>query len=377
MAREDDLLALTSDLYDAAMDPTLWPQALDGFSRLFGGVGAVMHSLTRERTLLHVSPDLIAATHDYQAYWWNRDPLIEVGRAKRMKSGTFVDKAQLDPETIQRGAFYQEFLRSHGVGGIVGVLASPVPDTTISFSLQNPAGHEMDAADLKLFESVGGHLTRAAAISAKVVSLETLRDSLFEGYDRYGCGLAIVAADGAVLASNREFQALIGLGIRLYRQKIATENPAQQHALDRMIADIANGGRLTPDTAVIVLERAASEHGLVIRAIPLRPQTIEARFPGVPTVDAVLLFVVDPDRSPPGGPGILRRAFGLTGAQARTADLLASGLTPQEIADTLEISITTVRTTLKVIYDKLGVSRQVDLARLVARVRPLDGSPNT
>jgi DNA-binding NarL/FixJ family response regulator len=54
----------------------------------------------------------------------------------------------------------------------------------------------------------------------------------------------------------------------------------------------------------------------------------------------------------------------LTGREAEVLALLAEGMTNQQIADALVISITTVKTHVGALYDKTGATSRVQLARL-------------
>ncbi|WP_181702485.1 helix-turn-helix transcriptional regulator [Chthonobacter albigriseus] len=371
MAVEDDILGLTGAFYDAALDPDLWPDTLHSYSRFFGGVGGVMHSLTLDRSLLHVSADLLEATAEYQSEWWSHDPLVEVARRKKYKDGVFRDVERLDEEVIAKGAFYQDFLRRHGIGGVAGLLASPIRDITISFSIQTPLGHVFKPGHMKLLEALCGHLTRAAAIGARIGSFEALRDTLFAGFDRFGCGVALVRTDGTVLAANRELQNLSRRGLSIVRGRLVPESAGQQHALDRLIAAAASP-TAADDGAAITLRRSASERDLVIRAMPVAAQTLERKLPGVRPEHCVLLLAMDPDVHPKPDANDLLRAYGLTPTQAKVADLLAAGLAPQEIADRHGVSLHTIRTILKAVYERMGVNRQVDLARIVTRIRTLE-----
>jgi DNA-binding CsgD family transcriptional regulator len=67
----------------------------------------------------------------------------------------------------------------------------------------------------------------------------------------------------------------------------------------------------------------------------------------------------------------LRDTFGLTPAEADIALALARGLARADIARSRRVSIETIKTQLKPIYQKLGVSRE---AELVARITVLDGA---
>jgi DNA-binding CsgD family transcriptional regulator len=64
-------------------------------------------------------------------------------------------------------------------------------------------------------------------------------------------------------------------------------------------------------------------------------------------------------------------ALELTPAEARVAALVGSGRSPREASEELGVTEGTARVTLKRVYAKLDLSRQSQLAQLVARLRPV------
>jgi PAS domain S-box-containing protein len=65
---------------------------------------------------------------------------------------------------------------------------------------------------------------------------------------------------------------------------------------------------------------------------------------------------------------LVERLFALTSAEARVATLIGSGLSPRQAAKKLGIAEGTVRTTLKHVFTKVGVSRQSELAVLLTKL---------
>ena len=65
---------------------------------------------------------------------------------------------------------------------------------------------------------------------------------------------------------------------------------------------------------------------------------------------------------------LVQRLFALAPAEARVATLIGSGLSPRHAAAKLGISEGTVRTTLKHVFTKVGVSRQSELAVLLTKL---------
>ena len=62
---------------------------------------------------------------------------------------------------------------------------------------------------------------------------------------------------------------------------------------------------------------------------------------------------------------ILTRLYGLTQTEAKLVQLLIRGLTLDEAAQDLEISVNTARTHLKHIFHKTGINRQTELVHRI------------
>ena len=82
------------------------------------------------------------------------------------------------------------------------------------------------------------------------------------------------------------------------------------------------------------------------------------------TDEAAVLMLIDPPAASVGTLTALQRLFGLTAAEARVLALLLDDCRPREIADELQISITTVRSHLQALFAKTGTRRQSELVAL-------------
>ena len=98
----------------------------------------------------------------------------------------------------------------------------------------------------------------------------------------------------------------------------------------------------------------------LVRLLPLSP----ALWPS----GARLATVTLPGERATPAPEAHLRLLGLTPAEARAALAAASGLTAAQIALDLGLTSNTVRSTLKLVYAKLGIGRRSDLGAMVARL---------
>lgn len=84
-----------------------------------------------------------------------------------------------------------------------------------------------------------------------------------------------------------------------------------------------------------------------------------------------IVYVRDPDRPEESRQESLQRLYGLTPSQSRLAELLATGRSLSDAAKRLDITLTSARQYLKLIFQKTGTSRQAELVRKVMLVPPL------
>jgi DNA-binding CsgD family transcriptional regulator len=88
----------------------------------------------------------------------------------------------------------------------------------------------------------------------------------------------------------------------------------------------------------------------------------------MPHENFVAVLITDPDGRTTTPPLRSLQLLGLTLAEARIAGLIGGGHSPREAADQLDLSVHTVRSALKIAFDKLDIGSQSELARLVAQL---------
>jgi DNA-binding CsgD family transcriptional regulator len=233
---------------------------------------------------------------------------------------------------------------------------SSYPDKTISKA--GPLGRDDFSRPATFFN---GHSRSLAAAHPSSRLLELVIDHL-------SFGLIVVDARGKVLAANRTAQEILQTRDALIERNGVLQ-ALRQHDNKRFCHSVAeavaapsnrpwNGG-------CIRLSRQSQKSAYILTVAPLS-ESVDLRSMG--GGHAALIVITDPDRKHPTGLGqALQQAFGLTPAEARTASLIGAGLAPQDVADQLGITTGTIRSELKSIFAKIGISRQSELATIVAR----------
>lgn len=163
--------------------------------------------------------------------------------------------------------------------------------------------------------------------------------------DREGRPAVIFRGDGTTLRANSAAKVLLGQTTSAHLRDAVRAAAADSARVAKPVLLPCEGGR-----------RPLLAHLMLVRL----PGTIE---------DAVLALLVDTDVAQHREAVPLLRVLGLTNAEALLAELIGSGMSVRDAATASGISEHTARSTLKLVYAKLGISKSSQLGNLVARLR--------
>lgn len=183
---------------------------------------------------------------------------------------------------------------------------------------------------------------------------------LLRVFDRMGCGGIILSTTGHVLATNTSAQLILQQMFNLDDAAAALNGSGRE-----IIKQLLGRGRTR-----ISFE---SENWILIERVGQRPLIMN--FVPVPVLDEggphSVLLLIDLDATPLPTTSCLEQIFRLTPAEARLTLLLVSGKAPNEVAQMLHLSVATVRTQLKAVFEKTHTHRQAELVVLVSRLAAL------
>lgn len=192
--------------------------------------------------------------------------------------------------------------------------------------------------------------SRLAAEAAAARADDTVRRSAF---DALALPMLVVHQDASVVTMNTAASALFESNAEVSAENgQLTLSDGPSHVA--LLAALQEAGPHRPS----IVRVPCLGGGLVLR-ITAQRRTGASR-PALFTVE-----IFDSTRRRVPSEAVLQSSFGLTRSQARTARMVASGLRPQEIADRLGVSHTTVRSHLKMVFLKTGAKSQAGLASML------------
>lgn len=362
---ESEAIALASAaLYEAAGTPDAWPEALHQFARATGSVGCRLRPvhLRPENATLPASPDIQGFLKDFVSEGWLRADLrtqrgMQVAEAGR----TVVIEHHVTTEEERRGSpFYQTLSRRHDLPWWAAIVFDVEGRKWCASILRNAAQGPFSPADARSLAEARIHLGRAASLSGKLSLAHGL--GAVEALERIGRAALVLDNRGLNVAANALAERCAA-DLRLVHGRPRAADLASDRRLQALIAEAVapRAPGVAPPEPIFIARREG------------RPIMVEALPATGPMRDvfrriAALVVVTDLETRAKPADALIREAFGLTKAEARLASVLAAGDDLRRAADRLGFAYETARVHLKAIFGKTQVSRQSELAAVLARI---------
>jgi DNA-binding CsgD family transcriptional regulator len=346
-------------LYAAALEPRLWPEALEQVADSLGASSGWLAELdlaegTGAGLVYRIDPEWQGR---YFREFAEADPLSRTGPDGRGTDlAIFSDDEWTDREALVRTRFFNEFMRPIDVSSVLMIRLAAGQGRLVTLNVNRPARMGgFEAETRRAAAHLQPHLARAVELGRRLAREGEATDARA----RWGAlrdPVLLVDGEARLLYANAAAETLLagGAGLILSGGRLAlagSEADARLRALLHHASRsegpciggamaLAGGRRLrvTPvlrDRAPLFEPRAAA---LVL--------VERADTAGEPARDACLIYQLTP-------------------AETRVALGIVAGRSPRQIAAAAGVSLNTVRNQLQRVYEKTGVSRQAELVRLL------------
>lgn len=373
MPTTEQLSQTLEKIYAAAADPALWEEALSAIADFGDSAGSVLHVIPKRdgaaiRSYLGAGAREAYAPENVET--WVRDyaalcPRLAAG-ARWPDRPFIVDHMIMSEAEMDRDPVYQWY-GEHGLRYFVGSMLPETDTLQAAWSLQRTRaeGHAQQQ-EIDTFLIIRRHLAHAIGLAAKLGTLEQQCRFGLRLLDAVPQAIFALDSGGRIVFMNAPAEQLTRRGDGLFTEngRLACRLSGQQPLFDRLIA----AALLTDADAVrggwVRLHRASGRRpylALVSQLVAGEDLIDEYR-------PKLLVIVNDPDRAAVRDEQALRDLYGLTEAEARVAAELAGGHSIQSAAAALHLSPETLRSHLKHIFRKLGVSRQQDMVRILTEI---------
>ena len=375
---EERLLGFIDELYDAAIDPSLWqPMALK-LARLFDSESCMMlMAYGRGGSKFLGATDNIRGDvwEDYENYYYAHDQWVAGGLNR---PGRAVLGHEIAPEEwFRTSEFLNELAVRAGIYSLVGTALPLGNERAAVVGIHRPKHQpRFDDTDVRRLDFLIPHIKRAVQLTVRLSDAGLDHQAALDGLERTHSATIVVDGNGTILFATRLAETIVrnAEGLRAINGRLSSGDHRAGVRLAMLVRAAAGSVAGAPGAARcggVAIERGEGRLPLTVLVAPFRPK--RAGF-GAP-LPAALVFIRDPETACMAGE-VLKDLFGLTPAQAAVAARLADGDRLEDIAAKLRISLHTARDHLKVVFAKTGTSRQSQLVALLGRTVAALGDMN-
>lgn len=364
MAAQEGLLSFIGDIYEASYRPEHWDVALTRLCQLLnaqsGGIYVEDHA-ARSRYMLanHGLPKLAGAT--YRLGLGKYDPIYQIQAARPVAEAAQV--ARHMDQKRENPLYYRLMMKPHDVGYVAAISLFNDAEWHAGIGIHRSFQAEpFSDKELQLLNVLAPHFQRALRIQKalhqakhRAASLQSVLSELMQGVlvlNRHNRITYRNAVSARILARHPALS-LDGDRLRTHYRQDAAQLWATVSSLRQGDTRQQAVGLYHPDRT----------HPLVLMAT-LRDDASEA-LTEIYGDGEIVLYLSDPGSPFLASDEDLASLFNFTRAEAGIAIALVNGLSVEAIAARNQVGQGTVRSQLKSIFGKLGVSKQQDVVRLL------------
>jgi DNA-binding CsgD family transcriptional regulator len=370
MDETETLAALIGDIYDAALDPTLWVDVLGKTKGFIGGQAASLgwkDAVTKRGDTYH---DDDGISPHYRRLYFDKYIKMDPCTTGQFFAdiGEPVATQDLIPydELIQTRA-YKEWSRPQGlVDCAMALLDKSATNMSFLAVFRHQRHGLIDDEARRRMRLVVPHFRRSVLIGKVLDHQKAEAASLSDTLDGISAGMFLIDAAGRIIHANTAGHMMLSGADVLHAEgrRLILNDPHANQVLADTFATAGHGDAAVgiKGVAVPLVARDGERH--VAHVLPLTSGV--RRRAGTSYAAVAALFVHKAALDTPSPPEMIAKAYKLTPMELRVLLAIVEVGGVAEVAEALGIAETTVKTHLGRVFKKTDTGRQADLAKLVA-----------
>jgi DNA-binding CsgD family transcriptional regulator/PAS domain-containing protein len=364
------LSGLIGDIYDAALDPSLWPGVLGRAARFVGGWSATLFSKDANRKTGHIYYDDGGIDPRYTQLYF--ETYVKLDPAT---TGHYFAELE-EPMSTADIVPYQEFLDSRMYRewarpqGLVDFASAVLEKSATSVAMFGVFRHKsqgiVDDEMRTRMRLIVPHIRRAMLIG-NAIDLKTAEAATFaDTFDELTAGMLLVDANGRIVHANAAAHVLLAAGdvLRAADGRLAAGDLESDGILRDIFSAADKGDAAIGIKGIAVPLTARDGERYVAHVLPLTSGTRRRAASAYRAAAAV--FVHKAAMHTPAPPEVIAKHYKLTPTELRVLLAIVEVGGVPEVAEALGVAETTVKTHLGRLYEKTGTRRQAELVKLVA-----------
>ena len=377
MSDRDAFERILASLYDAMLDDTHWPATsalIDEACGLTGNALMIGEGPTDDIRALFVGLYYRGQrrTDLEREYLRDYHPIDErIPRVRKLPDSRLVHVTDVyTAKELKTSPTYNEILlRAKHQDSLVVRLDGP-DGSHMSWGLGDPVGSKgWGSSQITMVTRLLPHIRQFVRVRQALVRAQARATTVTTLLDNPRIGVLHLDRRGRIMAVNDRARDILRHGDALSDRDgmLRARAPHDQLRLARLVAAALPTSGTVAVSGSIPIRRSSLLPPLVVHVKPV----------GVPQPDygaryvAALVLIAEPGRRHRVDPGLIATTLGLTPGESQVAAWLAEGRNVDEMAQATGHTRGAIYWHLKQIYQKLHISRQADLVRLVLSVADL------
>ena len=380
MQANQEVLSVLPNIYDSAVDSSVWGNTLEKGAHAIGAKGAILLIIDQrpegQYQVNHFSKIWTRAPERVQMYnekyghyekpvW---DKLFTMPKQNLVLDTDFWAD---EPNLLERPDY--RYLRENV--GIVHKCAARLNDNmswwdtlVVHFDEQQKSIPRQSISNIS---HLLPHVAKSVELSRAFDLLRQQHNAVLAALDHVKVGMCIALQNGDLVVRNSEANRILDEkdGLRVSPDgKLFCHQSERNAQLQSAIEDATKTacGKHTTHELLLINERSSKNESLLTEVAPLSDYSAELE----PHLKGALVTIIDPSNSQPFSVDKAAKAYGLTAAEAEVCRLLVDGNSTNLMAEKRDVSPETIKTQVKSVLQKTACNRRSDLIRLILKTTP-------
>ena len=360
---------IISQIYDAALEQEQWTDVIKNITQTLNaeqGYIRIIDTTSNNVQLCYGYNKDLSWVQAFKDYYVHQDPWLN----KILKSENSVIACthhHISNEKYEAMEYYQDFVRPqkihYGLGGVLNVGKNITAYLALNRKKENQGFQNKQLENLQF---IAPHLQKALLINEKTRHIDIENNLFRDALSQINSPLLLVNKNGKVLFINPHAEKIIEhqTGINIKNDNISFVSSKQNKILHNLIHQATKNkihSSLQQGGAMNYID-PFNKTSLSILVTPINPDRTNI---DTQSDNNVLLLLNANNQEAPLTTELLIALYKLTTAEARLTVHLCQGLTLAEISEKFSLSINTLKTQLRSCFNKVGVSRQAELVRVI------------
>ena len=369
MADLEEFSSLIGDIYDASLDPALWPSVFEqacGFVRCSSAHLFAQDSVRKAANRYFTWGDHPDFTRLYAEKYARLNPMFP--------GAIFFDVEEVHQiieiiprDELCRTRFAIEWMAPQQmIDDMFCIVEKSATSCSLFQVIRRRKDGVIDEEAKRRMALIAPHIRRAVLIG-KVIDLNKVEAAaLADSLDTLASAMFLVDASGRIMHANKSGLLMVAEGgvLRAVGGRLGAVDSAANQVLLDSFAAAEGGDAAVGRKGIAVPLKGHGQERYVANVLPLTSGA--RRKAGISYSAVATVFAHKAALDLPSPPEVIAKEFKLTPTELRILFAIVEIGGVPEVAEVLGVSTETVRTHMRRLFGKTGATRQADLVKLVA-----------